>query len=188
MDREAGKLRADARGNRDRLLDVARAALADDPDATLNSIAKAAGVGQGTLYRHFPTREALVLGVYRKEIDELVELVPALLAQHRPLAAFRLWCAELARLGRVKHGIADVLHAVISEQEFEQTYISIVGAVTLMMRACEEAGEIAVGTRPADFLTLLQFLWQTPPSPDGADQTQRLIELLFRGLRAKDTT
>lgn len=186
MDIEGGKLRADAQGNRDRLLAVARTALADDPDITLNAIAKAAGVGQGTLYRHFPTREALVLGVYRKEIDDLVALAPALLAQHPPLTAFRFWCDELARLGQVKHGIADVLHAVVSEQDFEQTYLQIVGAVTLMMGACEEAGEIAAGTRPADFLTLLQFLWQTPPNPAGADQKRRLIDLLFRGLGAKD--
>jgi AcrR family transcriptional regulator len=60
-------LRADARANRDRILDVARDALATDPAASLNSIAKAAGVGAGTLYRHFPSCEFLVLGVYRKE-------------------------------------------------------------------------------------------------------------------------
>lgn len=127
-----------------------------------------------------------MLALYRKEIDDLVALAPALIAQHRPLKALRLWCDELASLGRLKHGIADVLHAVISEQDFEQTYLSIVGAVTQMMEACEEAKEIAAGTRPADFLTLLQFLWQTPPTSEGADQSQRLLELLFRGLGAKD--
>jgi AcrR family transcriptional regulator len=83
-------LRADARANRDRILDVARDALATDPAASLNSIAKAAGVGAGTLYRHFPSRESLVLGVYRKEIDTLVALAPVLLARHPPLQAFRI--------------------------------------------------------------------------------------------------
>ena len=68
------KLRADAQANRDRILDAARDALVTDPEASLNSIAKAAEVGAGTLYRHFPSREALVLGVYRKEIDALVVL------------------------------------------------------------------------------------------------------------------
>ncbi|WP_374680141.1 TetR/AcrR family transcriptional regulator, partial [Hydrocarboniphaga effusa] len=67
-------LRADAKANRDRILDVARDALSADPQASLNSIAKAAGVGAGTLYRHFPNRESLVLNVYRKEIDALVAL------------------------------------------------------------------------------------------------------------------
>src|ERR1700753_3364158 len=97
-------LRADARANRDRILDVARDALATDPAASLNSIAKAAGVGAGTLYRHFPSREALVLGVYRKEIDALVAMVPVLLAEHPPLQAFRMWCDRLAKFGRMKHG------------------------------------------------------------------------------------
>src|SRR3984885_13053384 len=99
-----GNLRADARANRDRILDVARDAFAADPAASLNSIAKAAGVGAGTLYRHFPSREALVLGIYRKEIDALVALAPMLLTEHAPLQAFRMWCDRLAELGRMKHG------------------------------------------------------------------------------------
>ena len=97
------KLRTDARVNRDRILEVARDMLTEDPDVSLNSIAKLAGVGAGTLYRHFPSREALVLGVYKNEIDAQVELASALLAQHQPLMAFRLWCDRLAQLGRVKH-------------------------------------------------------------------------------------
>ena len=71
------KLRADARSNRDRILAVARDALAADPQTSLHAIAKAVGVGQGTLYRHFPTREALVLGVYRDGIEALVKLAPS---------------------------------------------------------------------------------------------------------------
>ena len=105
------KRRADARENRDHILEVARDALATDPAASLNSIAKAAGVGAGTLYRHFPSRGALVLGVYRKEIDELVALAPWLLTQHAPLQALRMWCDRLATSGRMKHGVADILHA-----------------------------------------------------------------------------
>lgn len=185
MSKEAGKLRSDAQDNRERILAVARAALEADPGTTLNSIAKSAGVGQGTLYRHFPTREALVLSVYRKEIDDLVGLAPTLLTRHPPLVAFRLWCGALARLGRVKQGIAEVLHAVISEQDYEQTYLPILGAVTLLMEACEAAKAINSSTPPADFLMLLQFLWQTPPSMDRTAQTQRLLELVFRGLGAQ---
>ncbi|WP_244182280.1 TetR/AcrR family transcriptional regulator [Gluconacetobacter entanii] len=79
------RLRADAQANRDRILDIARDAFAADPGVSLNAIAKAAGVGAGTLYRHFPSREALLVGVYRKEIDELVSLAPDLLANHPPL-------------------------------------------------------------------------------------------------------
>ena len=135
---EEKNLRADAQANRDRLLDVARAALAADPNASLNSIAKTAGVGAGTLYRHFPSREALVLGVYRKEIDALVALAPALLAAHPPLQAFQMWCDQLAAFSRIKHGVADMLHAAISDQDVHETYWPMVGAVRrLLCDACE---------------------------------------------------
>jgi len=186
MSQEAEKLRADARANRDRILDVARAALAADPEASLNSIAKTAGVGQGTLYRHFPSREALVLGVYRKEIDALVELAPSLLAERPPLQAFRLWCDRLAGLGRVKHGIADMLHAVISDQDFQETYWPMVAAVRGLMDACEASGDIHPGGKPEDVLLLLGLLWRIPPGSAGEAQTQRLLELVFRGLGAGD--
>ncbi|WP_263385581.1 TetR/AcrR family transcriptional regulator [Granulicella arctica] len=110
-------LRADAKANKNRILEVARDALAADPAASLNSIAKAAGVGAGTLYRHFPSREALVLGVYRNEIDILAALAPTLLARHPPLHAFRTWCDRFAKFGRMKYGVADIVHASTSDQE-----------------------------------------------------------------------
>ncbi len=145
---ERGQLRADARANRDRVLDAARDALAADPEASLNSIAKAAGVGAGTLYRHFPSREALVLGVYRKQIDALVGLAPRLLVDHPPLRAFRLWCDRLVKFGRVKHGVADLLHAAMSEQDVQETYRPMVGAVRRLTEACERSGGIRRGSKP----------------------------------------
>ena len=181
------KQRSDARANRERLLDLAREALAVDPSASLSSIAKMAGVGQGTLYRHFPSREALVLGVYRKEIDALVELAPTLLAAHPPLQAFRLWCDRLTEFGRVKHGVSDMLHAVLSDQDFLETYEPMLGAVRRLMGACAISGDIRPDARPEDFLLLIQFLWQTPVSPEGEAQADRLLAFVFRGLGAKDT-
>ncbi len=181
---EQEKLRADAWANRDRILDVARDALLADPGASLNSIGKAAGVGAGTLYRHFPTREALVLGVYRKEIEALVALAPALLAEHRPLRAFRIWCDQLAKFGRVKHGVADLLHAARSDQDFQETYWPMLDAVRQLMSACERSGEIRPGADAEDFLMLLGFLWQLPPTPAGEARVQRLLALVFRGLGA----
>jgi AcrR family transcriptional regulator len=129
-------LRADARANRDRILDVARDALAIDPAASLNSIAKAAGVGAGTLYRHFPSRESLVLGVYRKEIDTLVALAPVLLAKHPPLQAFRIWCDRLAKFGRMKYGVADIVHAATSDHDLQETYRPMLGAVRTLKSLC----------------------------------------------------
>ena len=179
-------MRADARANRDRILDVARDALAADPQASLISIAKTAGVGQGTLYRHFPSREALVLGVYRKEIDALVQLAPKLLAKHKPLHGFRLWGERLARYGRLKQGIADTLHAALSDQDFQETYWPMLEAVRQLIRASEASGEIRAGANAEDVLTLLSSLWRIPQTPAGEAQTERLLAFVFRGLGAKD--
>lgn len=187
MAEDEEKLRADARANRDRILDVARDALAADPGASLNSIAKAAGVGAGTLYRHFPSRESLVVAVYRKEIHALVTLAPALLARHPPLQAFRTWCDRLVRFGRMKHGIADILHATRSDQDFQETYWSLLGAVRQLMEACERSGAIHPGSDPEDVLVLLGLLWRIPPDAAGQARVKRILALAFRGLGGEDT-
>jgi AcrR family transcriptional regulator len=181
-----GKLRADARVNKDRILDVARDALAADPGASLNSIAKVAGVGAGTLYRHFPSRESLILGVYRKEIDALVALAPALLTKHPPLQSFRIWCDRIAKFGRMKHGVADILHAARLEQDFQETYWPMLDAVRQLMEACEKSGDIRPGANAEDFLMLLGFLWRIPPNSEGQARVKRLLALAFRGLGAGD--
>ena len=175
-------LRADARANRDRILDVARDALAADPVASLNSIAKAAGVGAGTLYRHFPSRESLVLGIYRKEIDTLVALAPTLLGKHTPLKAFRTWCDRFAQSLKMKYGVADIVHAAQSDQDIQETYTPMLGAVRQLMRACESSGEIHPGTEPEDFLVFIGLLWRIPPTPVGEARIKRILTLAFRGL------
>jgi len=181
-------LRADARANRDRILNVARDALATDPAASLNSIAKAAAVGAGTLYRHFPSRESLVLGVYRKEIDTLVALAPVLLAKHPPLQAFRIWCDRLAKFGRMKYGVADIVHAATSDQDIqEKTYRPMLGAVRQLINACEGSGDIRPGSNPEDFLVLVGLLWRIPPNSAGEARVKRLLALAFRGLGVGDT-
>ena len=179
-------LRADARANKDRILDVARDALAADPAASLNSIAKSAGVGAGTLYRHFPSRESLVLGVYRKEIDTLVALAPTLLAKHPPLHAFRIWCDRLAKFGRTKYGVADIVHAATSNQHIQETYVPMLGAVRQLIEACEGSREIRPGANPEDFLVFVGLLWRIPPTSSGEARVKRLLALAFRGLGAND--
>ena len=183
---EDERLRADARANRDRILEVARVALAADPDASLHSIARTAGVGQGTLYRHFATREALVLSVYRREIDALVELAPALLAEHPPLRAFRTWCDRFAQAGRRKHGMAAVIRAAMSDQDFQDTYWPMVGAVRRLLEACARSGEMSPVADAEDVLQLLGCTIQIPPTPGGEARIRRLHALVFRGLGARD--
>ena len=180
--------RADAQKNRDRILEVARDALAVSSDASLNSIAKKAGVGPGTLYRHFPTREALVLAVYRHDVQQLVDSAPLLLEEHPPLDALRLWFDRLAYYGGIKHGLADVLHAATSDGLVGETYGPVIGAITLLLRACEEAGSIRSGLDPDDVLLMLGFLWRIDPSGDWEARASRMLDLVVDGLRAKPPT
>ncbi len=180
------ELRSDARANKDRILDVAREALTADPAASLNSIAKTAGVGAGTLYRHFATRESLVLALYRKEIASLVALAPSLLAKHSPGQALRLWCDRLVKFGKMKYGVADIVHAATSAQDRQEHYGPMLGAVRQMIEACEISGDLPQGTDPEDILVLIGLLWRIPPTPAGEARVRRLLALAFRGLRIKD--
>ena len=179
-------LRSDAQANRNRILEVARDALAADANASLNSIAKEAGVGAGTLYRHFPSRESLVLGVYRREIETLVALAPTLLARHPPLQAFRTWCDRLARFGRMKYGVADIVHAAESEQDAQAVYAPMLGAVRQLIDACKSAGAIDSTTEPEDFLMFVGLLWRIPPTTAGEARVKRLLAMAFKGWGAKE--
>lgn len=183
---EENGLRADARANRDRILEMARAALTADPETPLSAIGKAAGVGQGTLYRHFPTREALALAIYRKEINAVAALASTLLKEHPPLEAFRLWCAQLADSSAMKRGVARLLQGATSEDDARETYRQMVSALRSLMAACQAAGAIDRDAHADDVLMLLGVLWQLPSHPDRDAQSARIIELIFRGLGAKD--
>ena len=177
-------LRADAQQNRDRIIEVARDALEASADASLNSIAKKAGVGAGTLYRHFPTREALVLAVYRYDVQQLADSAPELLAAHPPLTALRLWCDRLAHYGRIKHGLADVLHAATSDGLVDEAYGPVIGAITQLLTACERAGAVRTGLVPDDVLLLLGFLWRIDDGDGAAARADRLLGLVMEALRA----
>jgi AcrR family transcriptional regulator len=180
----AESLRADAQQNRDRILEVAREAFAASGEVSLNSIAKKAGVGPGTLYRHFPSREALVLAVYRYDVQKLADSAAELLSAHEPLRALRLWFDRLAYYGKVKHGLADVLHAATSDGLTGETYGPVIGAITLLLRACVSDGSIRPGIDPDDVLLLLGFLWRIDPGGDAGTRAARLLDLIVAGLEA----
>src|ERR1043166_3375707 len=136
-------LRADARRNRDRLLDAAvRAFSQDGADVTLDTIAKRAGVGIGTLYRHFPTREALVEAVYRNELARLCDAVDGLLETLPPDKAMRSWMDHFADYMATKHGMADALRAVIASggNPFAESRERLTAAITTFLDAGAEAG------------------------------------------------
>src|ERR1700675_465744 len=107
--------RSDATENRGRIIDAAQALVISSDDLRLNEVAKRAGVGQGTLYRHFPTREDLLAEVYREDVDELVAAAPALLAEHEPLTALACWFDRVAGYARIKRGVFAAVEAGVSQ-------------------------------------------------------------------------
>jgi AcrR family transcriptional regulator len=174
--------RSDAVINRAKILEVAHAVLAESSDASLNSIAQRAGVGAGTLYRHFPTREELILEVYRHDIQQLVASVPELLADNPPLAAMRIWLIRLASYIEIKHGLGDALDAATKEMLNNETYDPIVDALDVMLRAGQADGSIRPELDPSDVLLLMGCLWRTPTGPEGHTQQQRLLDLALGSL------
>ncbi|HZU55917.1 MAG TPA: TetR/AcrR family transcriptional regulator [Actinocrinis sp.] len=175
--------RADALKNREHILRVARDAFAEDGAVSLNTIAKRAGVGPGTLYRHFPTREALILAVYQQEVFRVADEVPKLLAEHPPLQAFRRWFHTLAAYVRIKHGLGDALHTAAAQAVVNQVYAPIVGAVGQLLRACADDGSLRPDLDPDDVLMLMSFLWRVGTDAAGTAQAERLMEMAITGLR-----
>jgi AcrR family transcriptional regulator len=180
---DAAPQRSDALKNREHILRVAHDALAESPDASLNSIAKRAGVGPGTLYRHFPTREALLLEVHRNDIARLVDAVPQLLDAHPPLDAFRQWFTTLTSYVRIKHGLGEALHSAAAQEVVSASWPPVTAAVARLLDACERAGELRPGIDPVDVIMLLSCLWRTPADEGGAEQSARLMELAIDGFR-----
>jgi AcrR family transcriptional regulator len=179
-------LRSNARRNRERILEVAQKALLASSDASLNSIAKQAGVGIATVYRHFPTRESLVLEVYRNEVQRLAELAPTLLEKHPPLEALRAWMDRLAHYGMTKAGLADALNAAGTSHDAlaAESYGPVMGALSMLLAANEDAGTIRRGLDPDDVLLMLGFLWRIDPKSDWASRAARMLDLVMDGLRA----
>ena len=182
-EQKTAAMRADAQLNRERILAVAYPAFSDDPKVSLNAIAKLAGVGAGTLYRHFPTREDLILAVYRQEIQSLVDVVPDLLAAHPPLDALRTWFLRLADLVRVKHGLGEALQTATAQDAVNATYAPVAGAIGALLAACERAGDVRPGLEPADVLLMMGFLWRVGPGDAGRQQAGRVLDLAISGLR-----
>jgi AcrR family transcriptional regulator len=179
-------LRADARRNRGRLLETAvRAFSQEGLDATLEAIAKEAGVGIGTLYRHFPTREALIEAAYRNELARLCEAVPGLLGEMAPDLALRAWMDRYVDYMTTKRGMADALRAVIASggNPFAESRRRLTGAIAEMLRAGAEAGTLRGDVAPGDVLAGLGGVSLTSGAPEQRDQASRLLDLLMDGLR-----
>ena len=179
-------LRADAQRNRERLLAVAVRAFSEEgPDVTLESVARDAGVGIGTLYRHFPTREALVEAAYRNELGRLCDAAADLLRAAPPDEATRTWMDRFIAYMTTKRGMADALRAVIASggDPFTETRGRLLGAITALLGAGAAAGIMRGDVEPGDVLASLSGVSLAAGEPAQRDQARRMLDLLMDGLR-----
>lgn len=183
-----GTQRGAAARNRVAIIEAARELFRDNPLVPLNDVAKRAGVGPGTLYRHFPTRQDLILAAYQHDIDRLTDTADEVLQRHASAkAAFVEWFETLAGYIRVKHGLGDALHSAAAQEVVAASWGPTTDAVRLLVDACVAEGTMAAGHDPADIIMLMTFLWRVADTPDGEAQGRRLTHTVFLGLQSPPT-
>ena len=178
---------AEARRNRETLLEVAaRVFRSGASSASLATIAHEAGVGIGTLYRHFPTREALVEAVYRDQIDRLGEGARELLAGHPPTVAFRLWMDLFRDWAATKHGMIDTLRSTTNgaPRGAGEMRARLTELVRMFVDSGQRAGDVRSDVEPADVSALLAGVLSTSGAPGQKDQAGRMFDVIINGLRA----
>ncbi|MEU7056076.1 TetR/AcrR family transcriptional regulator [Streptomyces sp. NPDC046197] len=178
-------LRSDAQRNRERILEVALTELTRSADTPLSVIAKKAGVGQGTFYRNFPSREALVLELYRYEMQQVADSAAHLLETRGPERALREWMDRLAQFAMTKAGLADAIRQATSApgSPAKPGHSPVTAAADALLRANEEAGTIRPGVSADDFLLAIAGLWMIDPDGDWQPRANRLLDLVMDGLR-----
>jgi AcrR family transcriptional regulator len=176
-------LRADARRNRDKILSAAvRVFTEQGLDATFERIAAEAGVGSGTLYRNFPTREALVEAAYRSELSRLCDAAPALLDTMPTDEALRAWMGRFIDYATAKIGMAEALRAVVDSggDPYARSQEMMLSSIGSLLKAAK--GRIRPDVGPRDILTGLTGI-ALATGPPQRDQAERLLDLLMDGLR-----
>ena len=180
------KLRADALQNRERILQVAKLAFTDvGPDVSLDEIAKLAKVGPGTLYRHFPTRDALVEAVYRTELEKLTLAEREFSASLPPVEALRAWMLTFVDYMATKLIILPAINLMACgpEKVFEQSGPLITTAIDALMRRAVESGELRGDVSGMDMLRALAGLWAVAPTADWPVSARKMVEILLLGAR-----
>ncbi|MFD8963978.1 TetR/AcrR family transcriptional regulator [Streptomyces sp. NPDC059568] len=182
-------LRADARRNREKLVAVARAAFAAAADTVpLEAIAREAGVGIGTLYRHFPTREALVEAVYAAELDDVAASAPALLAEFPPEAALRAWMDRYAAFVATKRGMIDTLRTGWASGRIATptTRERITAAIGTILTAGARTGSLRADVTPEDVTTMLLGVFLSTAASNTPEQTGRQLDLVVDALHPRE--
>ena len=180
-------LRADATRNRDQLLEVAtRVFVSADTEPSMRAIAREAGVGIATLYRHFPTRESLVEAVYRDQVGRLTDGARELLAQLPPPAALRRWMELFGDWIATKNGMLDTLLAMIESGEIAhvQTQTELLAAIDEILNAGRVTGELRADVTAEDIAASLIGIFTVAHPPEHDARASRLLNILMDGLRS----
>ena len=181
-------LRADAARNRDVVLAAATRVFASaDAEPSMRAIAREAGVGIATLYRHFPTRESLVDAVYRDQVDRLTRGADQLLTEHAPAQALRCWMDLFGDWLVTKHGMVDTLREMVDAGSIThlQTRDQLLAAIGSILDAGRDAGELRADVRADDVAAALIGVFTVAGTSAREGQGARLLDLLMDGLRAR---
>jgi AcrR family transcriptional regulator len=178
--------RADAQRNRERILEVAKEEFTRlGGNASLEEIAKRAGVGPGTLYRHFPTREELLVAVYRSEMEKLAAAERTFADSMPPVEALRAWLLLFVDAVETKQIIAPVLNALVGDPKkvFEASYAQMHEALRALVKRAIQSGDIRNDLDPIDLLRAIVGVANVSASPDWQQSARRLVDILIAGAR-----
>src|SRR5436190_3008140 len=184
-DKSTRKPRADAVRNRERVLEAANVVFSSGgPEASLEAVARTAGVGIGTLYRHFPTREALFEAVYRREVQQLADLAEDLKQEASPIEALRQWMRSNVRFVATKKGMsaALALAAYKPSELFSHSFDLLTRAVRALLDRAIAAGEIRADITPEDLLRALIGMCYMHDQPGWQTSVLRLVDVFIDGL------
>jgi len=185
-EKTARKPRVDAVRNRERVLEAAEAVFSTGgPDASLEAVARRAGVGIGTLYRHFPTREALFEAVYRREVQQLADLAEQLKQEADPVEALRHWMRSNVRFVATKKGMsaALALAAYKNPELYSYSFDRLTQAVRRLLDRAIATGEIRTDISPEDLLRALVGMCYMHDQPGWQTSVLRLLDVFIDGLR-----
>lgn len=180
------KPRTDAQRNRVRILDVAKAAFTRyGANTSLDDIAKEAGVGAGTLYRHFPSRDALIEAVYRTEVEKLAAAQRKFAETMPPIEALRAWMLLFVDYIAAKHIIAPALNTIVggAAKLYEGSRAQIQGAIDALVKRAIKSGDIRDDLDPFDLLRALIGVSNVASTPDWQQSARRLVDILIAGSR-----
>ena len=181
--RSSAPRRSDAQLNRQRILQAARELVREPGELKLHAVAKACGIGQGTLYRHFPTREDLLVEVYRQEVDELVAAAEQLVQRREPMDALAAWFDRVAAYARVKRDVFAAVEAATWRDLAAHSLGPIGDAVDLLLAAGRATGSVRPDVEVRDVIVLISWLSRLDDAELDA-RGSRLLSILIDGLRA----